>query len=123
MIVTAEVARPFESRTVGNGPCPRPGLPGPYSLHGLLVCDGCDLRLAPLDLAGGGRGYRSACGCRMWPVHAEVVERLTRDAVERRNALPIIDISEIGLQRGFRLLLCEVRIGAIEHELTFVWRT
>jgi hypothetical protein len=59
----------------------------------------------------------------MWPVDADVVERLIRDAVERRTGVPVVDAAAIGLSRVFRGLLCEVRVGAIEHELTFVWRT
>jgi hypothetical protein len=101
----------------------RPGRSSFYSLSGLFVCDGCDLRLAPLDLVDGGRGYRSACGCRIWPVDAEVVERLTRDAAEHRNRLQVADVPASELGPVFRRLLCEVRVGAVEHELTFLWRT
>lgn len=59
----------------------------------------------------------------MAPVDAGVVERLTRDAVEHRSGRQVADVPASELGSVFRRLLCEVRVGAIEHELTFVWHT
>ncbi|WP_158610849.1 hypothetical protein [Micromonospora endolithica] len=54
---------------------------------------------------------------------AAVVEALARNAVERRDRRQVADVPVNGLRPVFKRLLCQVRVSALEQELTFVWRT
>lgn len=101
----------------------RVGADARYALSGLLVCDGCDLLLHPIDVVDGRRGYRSPCGCRLSPVDALTVERLTHTALDRRGLLPAEGVPEPDWPDLFARTVAAVRVGALPDELTFVWRT
>lgn len=93
-----------------------------YPLWGLLVCNGCDLPLCPLESADGRRCYRSPCGCRMNLVDAGTAERLTYQALERRGLTPAEGVPEPAWGALFAQTLASVGIGALPEDLAFVWR-
>ncbi|GLH99866.1 hypothetical protein [Phytohabitans aurantiacus] len=94
-----------------------------YPLCGLLVCASCDLPLSPLASADGERCYQSPCGCRLRPVDASTVERVTYEALARRGLVRRQDIPRSGWATLFVRAVAAVRVGAVPDELMFAWQT
>lgn len=94
----------------------------PYILRGLLVCGGCGRRLCPLETVGGGRAYRSPCGCRLHPVDAEAVEQRTVEAAMRRARRRMVPGATAAGFALVRDVLIAVRVGATPEDLSFVPR-
>lgn len=90
-------------------------------LSGLLVRNGCDLSLWPFGSVAARRCYRSPCGCRLRPVDAATVERLTYDALDQRGLVSAGGNTAVWLAL-FGSALAQVRVGAAREELVFIWR-
>lgn len=94
-----------------------------HPLCGLLCCAGCGVPLTPLTSAEGARCYQSPCGCRLRPIDAAMVERLTYDALDGRGLVPPDGVLQGGWATLMRREMAVVRVGAVPDELIFCWRT
>lgn len=94
---------------------------GSYPLLGLLFCR-CGQPFHRWETVGGTREYRSVCGCRLWPVDADTVERRVF-AVVASSAQVRADESEAGppaevVGRRFS----RIEMGGTAYDLRFVQR-
>ena len=95
-----------------------------YPLHGWLFCT-CGQAFLRSDATGSARKYLSLCGCRLWPIDADVIEQLVYAAVASTGtAAGLLNDSWANRPAEvFARLFIRIEMGGTVDDIRFVPRT
>ncbi len=95
----------------------------PYTLRGLLRCQGCEQRVQPHTSTSGVRGYRCLSGCRLSDLNAATLERLVYDATEAADPALAFDVPQDQQAVLFSQVIAVIHVGATLDDFTVTWKT